>query len=147
VSAICDRTEVEPGESAPPAKIAVEVDRRRFLTFLVAAPTLAVAAEIGIQSANPGVANAVTPSPPQPADLYDLYDLYDLGDYLIHAATPTANLIVVSVDESGRVGFALHSDRERLPLRQLLPDPTGDQAGRRKYVIVGTGFRSRTLCA
>lgn len=83
---------------------AVEVDRRKFLTFLVAAPTLAVAAEIGIQSANPGLAKAVIPSPPQPADLYDL------GDYLILAAKPTENLIVVTVDEDGRVGFALHRE-------------------------------------
>ncbi|MBA3339854.1 MAG: molybdopterin-dependent oxidoreductase, partial [Geodermatophilaceae bacterium] len=90
---------LEPGATG---KRAIEVDRRRFLTFLVAAPTLAVAVEIGIQSANPGQAHAVIPSAPAPADIMDL------GDALILACAPTANLIVVTVDENGRVGFALH---------------------------------------
>lgn len=97
-----DLAEPQSADSVRARKPAVEVDRRRFLTFLVAAPTLAVAAEIGIQSTNPGVAHAVIPTAPAPADLMDL------GDVLILSNAPTAHLIVVTVDENGRIGFALH---------------------------------------
>ena len=74
--------------------------RRRFLTYLVAAPTLAVAAQIGADTARPAVARAL-PTPPSPAEILDL------GDLLILAGKPTENLIVVTVDEAGRVGLAL----------------------------------------
>ncbi|KQS67061.1 isoquinoline 1-oxidoreductase [Modestobacter sp. Leaf380] len=68
---------------------------------MVAAPTLAVAARLGADAVAPGVANAVVPSLPGPAEILDL------GDVLILAGAPTSGLIVVTVDEAGRVGLAL----------------------------------------
>ncbi|GAA1315844.1 xanthine dehydrogenase family protein molybdopterin-binding subunit [Pseudonocardia xinjiangensis] len=75
------------------------VDRRRFLTYLVAGSTLTVAAKLGVDTLAPGSASAVpTPSLPQPADLQDL------GDVLILAGRPTdALLFTVEVTEDGRV--------------------------------------------
>jgi isoquinoline 1-oxidoreductase beta subunit len=75
--------------------------RRRFLTYLVAAPTLAVATKIGVDAYAPGSADAAIPTPPAPADLVDL------GDLLILAGAPTANLLVLNVDEEGIVHFRL----------------------------------------
>ncbi|MBN9792300.1 xanthine dehydrogenase family protein molybdopterin-binding subunit [Pseudonocardia sp. TMWB2A] len=80
------------------------VSRRRFLGYLVAAPTLVVAAEIGRQTWFPGVpqANAAAvPSPPLPAELYDLLDA------LRDSMRPTANLIRIEVNRDGTVSFAL----------------------------------------
>ncbi|MFJ9586829.1 xanthine dehydrogenase family protein molybdopterin-binding subunit [Streptomyces acidicola] len=75
--------------------------RRRFLTYLVAAPILAVATKIGLDAYAPGNADAAIPTPPAPADLVDL------GDLLILAGKPTANMLVLSVDEDGDVHFRL----------------------------------------
>ena len=77
------------------------VQRRRFLGYLLAAPTLAVAARIGVDTASPGVASAAIPSPPGPADLLDL------GDALTLAAAPTSNLIVIQVNRDGTASFAV----------------------------------------
>ncbi|MER7170412.1 xanthine dehydrogenase family protein molybdopterin-binding subunit [Streptomyces mesophilus] len=68
------------------------VDRRRFLAFLVAAPTLTVA----VQLDTPGTAAAVPlPEPP------------DLGDVLNLAALPTSHLLTLKVAEDGTVDFWL----------------------------------------
>ncbi|UUU35244.1 molybdopterin-dependent oxidoreductase [Streptomyces sp. CA-210063] len=75
--------------------------RRRFLTYLVAAPTLAVATKIGLDVYEPGTADAAIPTLPAPADLVDL------GDLLILAGAPTANMLVLSVDEEGLAHFRL----------------------------------------
>ncbi|WP_327346928.1 xanthine dehydrogenase family protein molybdopterin-binding subunit [Streptomyces europaeiscabiei] len=75
--------------------------RRRFLTYLVAAPTLAVATKIGLDVYEPGIADAAIPTLPAPADLVDL------GDLLILAGVPTANMLVLSVDEEGIAHFRL----------------------------------------
>ncbi|MFI9201551.1 molybdopterin cofactor-binding domain-containing protein [Streptomyces sp. NPDC053048] len=79
--------------------------RRGFLSYLVAAPTLAVATRIGLDGAAPGAAHAqgqaVVPTPPQPADLVDL------GDLLILAGAPTAHMLVLRVGEDGTVTFRL----------------------------------------
>ncbi|MDX2760034.1 xanthine dehydrogenase family protein molybdopterin-binding subunit [Streptomyces europaeiscabiei] len=75
--------------------------RRRFLTYLVAAPTLAVATETGLDAYAPDVADAAIPTLPAPADLVDL------GDLLILAGVPTANMLVLSVDEEGIAHFRL----------------------------------------
>ncbi|MGY1787157.1 molybdopterin cofactor-binding domain-containing protein [Geodermatophilus sp. SYSU D00698] len=82
-------------DEPPPAH-----SRRRFLTYLVAAPTLAVAAQVVADVAGPATAQAL-PSLPAPAELLDL------GDVLILAGKPTEDLVVVTVDERGRVGLAL----------------------------------------
>jgi isoquinoline 1-oxidoreductase beta subunit len=80
-----------------------DLGRRRFLGYLVAAPTLVVAADLGIQSlwSAPEAAAAGVPSPPQPPEVYDLLDA------LRDAARPTANLIRVEVNRDGTVSFAL----------------------------------------
>jgi isoquinoline 1-oxidoreductase beta subunit len=73
--------------------------RRQFLTYLVAAPTLAVAVQYGLLD---GVAEAVVPTQPQPADSFDL------GDFLILAGKSTEDkLIVIEVDKAGKVHCAL----------------------------------------
>ncbi|HET6503171.1 MAG TPA: molybdopterin cofactor-binding domain-containing protein [Amycolatopsis sp.] len=69
--------------------------RRRFLGYLLAAPTLVAAARIGTAEA------AGLPSPPEPADLLDL------GDALTLAASPTANLITIELRTDGTAAFAL----------------------------------------
>ncbi|GLY71415.1 xanthine dehydrogenase family protein molybdopterin-binding subunit [Amycolatopsis taiwanensis] len=70
------------------------MERRRFLGYLLAAPTLAVAAPVA-------TANAAIPSPPEPSDLLDL------GDALTLAAAPTANLITIRLNTDGTASFAL----------------------------------------
>ena len=80
------------------------VSRRRFLGYLVAAPTLVVAAEVGRQAVfdSAPVANAAAiPSPPLPGEVYDLLDV------IRDAARPTANLIRIEVERDGTVSFAL----------------------------------------
>lgn len=76
--------------------------RRRFLTYLVAAPTLVVAGRYVSDTVNPATAEAAIPSLPAPADLIDL------GDVLIAAALPTSNLISLRFTEDGVAHFALH---------------------------------------
>ncbi|MEU8542531.1 molybdopterin cofactor-binding domain-containing protein [Streptomyces sp. NPDC048717] len=88
---------------APPSR---GIGRRRFLGYVLAAPTLTVAARLGEEVLAPtpaaaAVAAAVVPSLPGPADIYDLNDM------LTHAALPTANLITIRVDEDGIAHFAL----------------------------------------
>ncbi|GAB3886750.1 molybdopterin-dependent oxidoreductase [Kibdelosporangium lantanae] len=73
-------------------------NRRRFLGYLIAAPTLAV----GVTWLDGDEAEAAVPTLPQPADVFDLGDLQNL------AATPTSGLIGVQVNGDGTVGFALH---------------------------------------
>lgn len=73
--------------------------RRRFLGYLIAAPTLAVGVTwVGTSTG----AEAVIPSPPQPPVLFDLGDLQNL------AALPTSGLISVRVGEDGTASFELH---------------------------------------
>ncbi|MET9827927.1 molybdopterin cofactor-binding domain-containing protein [Streptomyces sp. NPDC006385] len=75
--------------------------RRKFLTYLVAAPTLALATKVGLDAAAPSAAEGAIPTPPAPADLVDL------GDLLILAGTPTANMLVLEIGEDGIVDFRL----------------------------------------
>ncbi|MBP2364477.1 molybdopterin cofactor-binding domain-containing protein [Pseudonocardia parietis] len=80
------------------------VSRRRFLGYLVAAPTLVVAAEMGRQAvfdSAPQASAAAIPSPPLPAEVYDLLDA------IRDAARPTANLIRIEVNRDSTVSFAL----------------------------------------
>jgi len=94
-----------PHDVPPPRDSAVPHDdngipRRRFLGYVLAAPTVVAGAHIGFDLAA-GAAGAVVPSPPAPSELYDLSDL--LND----AAAPTANLITVTVHPDGTASFAL----------------------------------------
>jgi isoquinoline 1-oxidoreductase subunit beta len=77
--------------------------RRRFLGYLIAAPTLMVAAELTRQEVF-GTSTAWAdplPSPPQTPEIYDLLDA------LRDSTRPTANLIKVEVNRDGTVSFAL----------------------------------------
>ncbi|MET9377441.1 molybdopterin cofactor-binding domain-containing protein [Streptomyces sp. NPDC002992] len=87
-------------ESAPRA-----VDRRRFLGYVLAAPTLTVAAQLGeaVLAPSPAAAAApsLVPSLPGPSEIYDLNDM------LTQAALPTANLITIRIEADGTASFAL----------------------------------------
>ena len=73
--------------------------RRRFLTYVLATPTLAVATRYGVLD---GVAEAVVPTPPQGPENFDL------GDFLILSGKPTEDkLIVIEVSTAGLVTCAL----------------------------------------
>ncbi|HSV37281.1 MAG TPA: molybdopterin cofactor-binding domain-containing protein [Nocardioidaceae bacterium] len=74
-----------------------QLDRRRFVGFVVAAPTLAVA--VRIVAAPPAAASI--PTLPGPAELFDLGDLQNL------AAQPTMNNIMMVLNRDGTVSFAL----------------------------------------
>jgi isoquinoline 1-oxidoreductase subunit beta len=86
-----------PGEPHEP----VHIERRRFLAFLVAAPTLIVAADLMADTALAPRVNAQVPSPPAVADAFDL------GDFLIAAGLPTSRLLVLQVTADNRVRFEL----------------------------------------
>ncbi|MEU6660069.1 molybdopterin cofactor-binding domain-containing protein [Streptomyces sp. NPDC046821] len=75
--------------------------RRRVLAYLLAAPTLAVAARIGLDAAGGESAEAAVPSLPQPEELFDLGDMQNL------AAAPTSGLISVQVHADGTASFAV----------------------------------------
>jgi isoquinoline 1-oxidoreductase subunit beta len=73
--------------------------RRRFLSYLIAAPTLAV----GVSwIAGDNAADAAVPTLPQPENIFDLGDLQNL------AASATSGLISVQVNPDGTASFALH---------------------------------------
>ncbi|MEF9881110.1 molybdopterin cofactor-binding domain-containing protein [Streptomyces sp. P9-A4] len=81
------------------------IGRRRFLGYVLAAPTLTVAAQLGAEALAPREAAAATPalipSLPGPAELLDLNELLTL------AALPTSNLITIRLDADGTAHFAL----------------------------------------
>jgi isoquinoline 1-oxidoreductase beta subunit len=84
----------EPDESSG-------LGRRRFLTFLVAAPTLTIAAKIGFDAVAPETAEAVIPTLPGPAEILDLGDVLNLSN------AATANMLVLEVMQSGKVRLQL----------------------------------------
>ncbi|MFD5322792.1 molybdopterin cofactor-binding domain-containing protein [Streptomyces sp. NPDC127092] len=98
-----------PEQEAEPPLGGRALGRRRFLGYVLAAPTLTVAARIGADAlaatpavaAAPAAAPAVVPSLPGPAEILDLNDL------LTAAALPTANLITIRLDPDGTAHFAL----------------------------------------
>ncbi|RZS43568.1 isoquinoline 1-oxidoreductase beta subunit [Herbihabitans rhizosphaerae] len=69
------------------------IERRRFLTFLVAAPVLTVAADLSTAK----TAAAVVPSPPAVAEIADI------GDLGILVGLPTAHMIVIEVTDTVRL--------------------------------------------
>ena len=75
--------------------------RRRFLTYVVAAPVLTVAATSAGALLAPGTAYAVVPSPPQPENLLDL------GDVMVAATKQAQDLLVLEVTTDNRVVFHL----------------------------------------
>src|SRR5258708_2789857 len=92
----------QPDEAVEiPAEELPGTDRRRFLGYLVAAPTLVVAVQLGLDATRPERAGAVIGSLPEPADLFDL------GQLLTLAGSATQNLISVALNSDGTVSFAL----------------------------------------
>jgi isoquinoline 1-oxidoreductase beta subunit len=76
------------------------VGRRRFLGYLLAAPTLAVGVQYASSLAKPQAADASIITPPEPEEIFDLGDAQDL------AALPTSGLITVVVNADGTASFA-----------------------------------------
>ncbi|HET6870229.1 MAG TPA: molybdopterin cofactor-binding domain-containing protein [Solirubrobacteraceae bacterium] len=72
------------------------ISRRRFIGYLIAAPTLVAAADL--RAAPPARASVATVQP---------VDFYDLTDFLTDAANLTAALITVTVNPDGTASFAL----------------------------------------
>ena len=78
-----------------------DLTRRRFLTYVVAAPVLTVAASSGVGLIAPGKAHAVVPSPPQPENLADL------GDVMVAATKLAQHLLVLEVTTDNRIVFRI----------------------------------------
>ncbi|MFD7577133.1 molybdopterin cofactor-binding domain-containing protein [Kitasatospora sp. NPDC059811] len=92
--------------------------RRRFLTYLLAAPTLTVGARLGLDAAAPATARAAVraaaaaqdaAAPSQLIGLPGIPDILDLGDALIVAGLPTSHLLVLELTAAGRA--VLHLPR------------------------------------
>ncbi|MDJ1132129.1 molybdopterin cofactor-binding domain-containing protein [Streptomyces iconiensis] len=83
------------------------IGRRRFLGYVLAAPTLATAAEPALapEAAAAGAPSAADAAAAVPSP--DLTELVDLNDVMTAAAWPTSNLIKVVVNKDGTVSFAL----------------------------------------
>lgn len=87
------------GSDSSPDSPGPDLGRRRFLGYLLAAPTLAAAAQLGGSLAGPGKAGAAIPSAPEVQEVFDLNDLLTL------ATKPTANLIAVVLNPDGTASF------------------------------------------
>ncbi|TNC29489.1 molybdopterin cofactor-binding domain-containing protein [Amycolatopsis alkalitolerans] len=88
----------DPRDGEPQPKT---TDRRRFLGYLLAAPTLVAAAQLGDTLLGSSRASAAVPSGPQPSDIVDLNDI------LTDATLATANLITVTINSDGTASFAM----------------------------------------
>jgi isoquinoline 1-oxidoreductase beta subunit len=88
--------------------------RRKFLGFLIAGPTLAAAAYIGLKPeaarASAGLSSSAAPSGALPSSIPsppEVSDLYDLSDLLTDAAALTFGLIKVTANKDGTASFDL----------------------------------------
>ncbi|GGR89441.1 isoquinoline 1-oxidoreductase subunit beta [Streptomyces aureoverticillatus] len=80
--------------------------RRRFLGYVLVAPTLVTAAELApAPTAAAETAAAETSSRGLPSP--EITELVDLNDVMTLAALPTSNLITIEVHQDGTVSFAL----------------------------------------
>jgi isoquinoline 1-oxidoreductase beta subunit len=99
-----DRT--EPPQAGPPA-----LGRRRFLGWVLAAPTLVAAAELAPAPAARAAGTAETARAAGASGVeipsLEITDLLDLNDAMTIAALPTSGLITVEVHTDGTVSFAL----------------------------------------
>ncbi|MGV9563505.1 molybdopterin cofactor-binding domain-containing protein [Streptomyces sp. NPDC003480] len=93
------RSPRDPGEGPTDERSAL--GRRRFLGYLIAAPTLAVAVDWAVDVTDAQQARAAVPSLPEPEELFDLGDMQNL------AAAPTSDLISVRVNTDGTAFFAV----------------------------------------
>jgi isoquinoline 1-oxidoreductase beta subunit len=78
--------------------------RRRFVGYVLAAPTLAAAAQLSFDSVSPARASAASGAVPIPSTLQQ-FDVYDLSDLLSDSCKPTNNLLIVTVDSEGFAHF------------------------------------------
>lgn len=85
----------EDHTQAPPPAGGGAVSRRRFLGYLIAAPTIVAGSQLVAEPAH-----AAVPSP-------QISDEYDLNDFLTQAAAPTSGLIKVVIGSDGSASFAL----------------------------------------
>jgi isoquinoline 1-oxidoreductase beta subunit len=93
-------TDLHLDGSVPPDDEPGGTSRRRFITYLVATPTLAVAVNAGLFSGSAEA--AIIPTPVQPADVEDL------GDFLIQCQKPTeGKMILIDVSKAGLVTCSL----------------------------------------
>mgnify|MGYP001197289995 CR=1 FL=1 len=99
-----DRKVSAPAPGAPDGA-APGTTRRRFLGYLIAAPTLVAGAQLGAAALGLDglvpAAKAALPSLPEPSDVLDLTDLLTL------ATMPTANMISVVMNPNGTASFAM----------------------------------------
>jgi isoquinoline 1-oxidoreductase beta subunit len=79
-----------------------QLGRRKFVSYLVAAPALAVGVSWGADALSPARAQAAIPSLPRPSELYDVGDLYNT------ACLPTRNMVVLEVSTDGIATLHLH---------------------------------------
>ncbi|MEW1656663.1 molybdopterin cofactor-binding domain-containing protein [Streptomyces sp. NPDC093707] len=77
------------------------IGRRRFLGYVLAAPTLAVAAQLGEATAGATPAQAAAPALPE------VTEIFDLNDVLTAAALPTSGLLTIHLHADGTASFAL----------------------------------------
>ncbi|HEV3364020.1 MAG TPA: molybdopterin cofactor-binding domain-containing protein, partial [Acidimicrobiia bacterium] len=108
-------------EEPEPTGLHAPTERRKFLGFLVAGPTVAAAAYLtrgastapasaappvegdGTSPLAPGQGSDVRPTPATPQGT----DYYDLEDFLTDLAYPTTHLVKVEVNPDGTVSYAL----------------------------------------
>ncbi|MFF4407860.1 molybdopterin cofactor-binding domain-containing protein [Streptomyces sp. NPDC001262] len=101
-----DRLPREQDEATVPVTGA-GIGRRRFLGYVLAAPTLAVAARLGEEAVGTTEAHAAPAAPASLPGLPELTKLFDFNDLLTDAALPTAGLITIQVHADGTASFAL----------------------------------------
>src|SRR5207248_7793033 len=81
-----------------------DVSRRRFLAYVIAAPTVVAAVRwADAADAGPGLRTDPKPIPSAP----EKPDVFDLNDFLTDATKPTANMITVTMHKDGTASFAL----------------------------------------
>lgn len=79
----------------------VSIGRRRFLTYLLAAPALTVVTDFAVENTNPHLASAAVPSLPS------VEDEFDIGDALVLSSQPTMPLLRLEIGTDGIARFAL----------------------------------------
>jgi isoquinoline 1-oxidoreductase beta subunit len=77
------------------------LSRRRFISYLIAAPVVTMGVRLGLDGIDAAPAAAAITSPPQVADIEDL------GDLLIQAGLATSTMLTITVDTAGIVHFAM----------------------------------------
>lgn len=78
-----------------PRMLEVTMGRRRFLTYLVGAPALAVATRLTYDAVAADPAAAAVPSPPS------VEEMFDIGEALVMASAPTMPLVTLEIAEDG----------------------------------------------